>query len=83
MVNINGIEWWHVKYKAPPEKTLLMLTGDSGMRTHKKFLVLGYYDNEFRPPYPNGDIRWLDIRHDALLDRGYRPIYWALPIVLP
>ncbi len=83
MVTIGNINWFNVLITLPGENELVMVTGDSGYMTHTKFLCLAYYDSEFRPPYNDGRIRWLDVQQDALMERGWVPTHWAKPIRLP
>lgn len=86
MFVLNGITWYRVEYKLPDQGQIVMLTGDGGGVTLEKsrFLVLGYYDEQFRPRLsPKGPPRWLNIHDDALMDHGYEPTHWAMPIPLP
>lgn len=83
MKTIDGIHWFAVELRLPDENELVMLTGDSGYVTHKKFLTLGYYDNEYRPPLPDGRIRWQSVQNDSLSDQGWEPTHWAKAIQLP
>lgn len=76
------LEWKDVHKCKPPEDTLLMVTGDSGYITHKKFLCLAYYDEEFRPSRDN-NIRWLNVCNDELTDNCWRPTHWSYPVALP
>jgi hypothetical protein len=75
-------EWFPVAVR-PPEKKLVMVTGPSGYANHKTFLALAYYDNKYRPPLADGEIRWLDVCNAALMDQSWIPTHWAHPIVLP
>jgi len=79
---IDGVEWHSVEERLPPQKTLLMVTGPSGYRTHKKFLQLAYVDEDFRPSH-GGPLRWIDHANDALTDGGLVPTHWAMPTELP
>lgn len=82
MKTIDGIQWFAVEYKLPPEKELVMLTGPNAYVTHTKFLTLGYYDEEYRPSR-GGPIRWINTQYDALSDQGWVPTHWAKCIELP
>ena len=76
------IDWQKITEKKPPEKTLLMVCGDSGYMRHTQFLVLAYYDNEFRPPI-NGRTRWLGVDNQPLMDNSWVPSHWAYPTKMP
>lgn len=75
--------WFKVAENPPPEKTLLMVCGDSGYSHYTKFLTLAFYDEEYRPSIAGGKKRWLDVTGTALWDYCWEPVYWALPIELP
>jgi hypothetical protein len=76
------VNWHRIEDMAPPERELVMVTGPSGYVTHKQFLELAYYDEEYRPSR-GGPIRWLSVQNDALSDFSYFPTHWARPIALP
>ncbi|ABF71340.1 p092 [Rhizobium phage 16-3] len=77
-----NIAWLKVSEVAPPQRTLLMVTGSSGYRTYRQFLELAYVDEEYRPSR-GGPLRWQTVQNDALSDFGYEPTHWAYPITLP
>lgn len=82
MKTIDGVHWFNCDITMPDERKLVLLTGPSGYVTHPKFLTLGYYDNEYRPPI-NGRTRWLNVQNDDLSDQGWVPTHWAKAINLP
>lgn len=75
------VQWHDVETDAPPEKKLLMVTGDSGYVNNKDFLCLAYYDEQYRPRL-GGEIRWQSVTNDSLSDCGWYPKRWAHPINL-
>lgn len=77
-----SVVWHRVDEVKPPEKRLLMVTGDSTYCTHKQFLTLAYYDEDYRPSR-GGPLRWLSVQNDALTDQSWVPTHWAFPIELP
>jgi len=78
-----NVNWYDVSKVMPQQKRIVMLTGDSGMVGDKaRFLTLGFYDNEYRPPR-NGKTRWLDVINTDLSDYGFEVTHWAEPIALP
>jgi hypothetical protein len=76
------LDWKEIEKCKPPENTLLTLTGPSGYIRYKKFLCLGYYDEDFRPSH-GGRIRWQSVTNDSISDNGWYPTHWAYPIELP
>lgn len=81
-IHVGGISWKRVSFYSPPEKTLLMVTGSSGMSTNKRFLTTAFIDRQYRPDI-DGKTRWLDITLTDLSDYGWEPEFWALPMELP
>lgn len=84
----DGVRWFQVNPKLtnnglPPDKKLVMVTGDSGYVTHKKFLTFAYLDQQYRPWKEGEEPRWLNVQNDALTDCGWRPKHWAYPLKLP
>lgn len=77
-----GVKWFKVSEVNPPEQVTLMVTGDSGYVTRRKFLELAYIDESFRPSR-GGELRWLSVQNESLSESGYRPTHWAYPISLP
>lgn len=80
--NRPAVAWFDVSDVEPPQKTLLMVTGSSGYRTHRQFLELAYVDEDFRPSR-GGPRRWQSVQNDSLSESGYVPTHWAYPINLP
>lgn len=54
----------------PEPGQLVLVTGDSGMRTHERFFTAAYYD----PGYPLAP--WRSVGNDSLGDDGYEPQAW-------
>lgn len=79
---IDGVKWFACDSHLPNENEIVMLTGDSGYSRRPKFLTLGYYDNDYRPPI-DGQIRWLDVQNEPLSSQGWAPTHWAKAILLP
>lgn len=81
--HVGDITWHRVEDHEPPQKTLLMVCGDSGYRTfNQKFLTLAYVDEEYRPSLGD-ELRWLSVQNDELTDQSWRPTHWAFPMDLP
>lgn len=80
---VDCVTWYHVDEYKPPQKTLLMITGPSGYRTHQQFLTLAYVDDDYRPPI-DGRSRWINVQNDAVTDQFPEgPTHWAMPMKLP
>lgn len=82
IVSIGDVQWYRVEDHEPPQRKLVMVTGDSGYITHRQFLELAYLDDSYRPRH-DGPPRWLSVQSDALSDKGWRPTHWAEPLELP
>jgi hypothetical protein len=70
------ITWYKVETYPPPDKQLLLVTGDSGYVNHKRFMTLAYIDESYRPS-KGGPPRWLNVQNDELIDQGWEPTHWA------
>lgn len=77
------IDWRRIDQHPPPENVKLMICGPSYLVTFDKYLMIGYYDNEFRPPRGDGSIRWMTIGNDAVTDQFASPTHWAYPPIFP
>lgn len=81
---VGDVNWLRIEDHEPPQKTLLMVTGDSGYAHHKKFLTLARVDDEYRPRLASdGPLRWINVQDSALSDQGWYPTHWAEMIPLP
>lgn len=70
------IDWIPLSREMPPQGEIVLLTGPSGTNRTPSFVLLGYFDESFRPSR-GGPVRWLDIDNDALTDQGYVPTHWS------
>ena len=82
-VEIGTVQWHRVDDHKPPQNTLVMVTGDSGYRTHTRYLTLAYVDEEYRPSL-DGRPRWINVQNDGLSDQfPSEPTHWAHMMELP
>lgn len=70
------LPWQSIEDVRPPERTHILVCGDSGSNAHPSFIMVAYYDHQYRRSL-DGQIRWLTIDNDALTDYGYVPTHWC------
>ena len=80
---MSELHWHDLENSSPTERRAVLLTGPSGYRGPvEKFVVMGYFDEKFRPR-GDGPIRWLMDNGDELSDFGWIPTHWRYPEALP
>lgn len=76
------IDWRKIEDQKPPEGVKLMICGPSSWIGFNHYLLIAYYDEEYRPSR-DGAIRWLTLGNDAVTDEYMPPTHWAYPPKFP
>lgn len=77
-----NIDWRRIDRQKPPEGVKLMITGPSHMSAYDHYLLIAYYDENYRPSL-DGSIRWINVYNDAVSDGNAAPTHWAYPPIFP